>query len=113
MRSGRSRWPLPDNSMENISTAGSPGRYADIMLDRWFKRSFKEYGNASRLMLLFLQALIPERKIAKLTYTPEESTNQNPDGKNVRLDVECIDENGQRFVVEVQRCGAVPMPAPP
>lgn len=89
--------------MENISTAGSPGRYADIMLDRWFKRSFKEYGNASRLMLLFLQALIPERKIAKLTYTPEESTNQNLDGKNVRLDVECIDENGQRFVVEVQR----------
>lgn len=55
-------------------------------------------------MLLFLQALIPERKIAKLTFTPEESTNQNPDGKNVRLDVECTDENGQRFVVEVQRC---------
>jgi predicted transposase/invertase (TIGR01784 family) len=79
------------------------GRYADILLDRWFKRSFKEFGNASRLMLLFLQALIPERKIASLTYTPEESTNQNPDGKSVRVDVECTDENGQRFVVEVQR----------
>ena len=79
------------------------GRYADIMLDRWFKRSFKEYGNANRLMLLFLQALIPERKIASLTYAPEESTNQNPDGKSVRVDVECVDENGQRFVVEVQR----------
>ena len=79
------------------------GRYADILLDRWFKRSFKEYGNAKRLMLLFLQALIPERKIANLSYAPEESTNQNPDGKNVLVDVECIDENGQRFVVEVQR----------
>ena len=88
--------------MENTSYGG-PGRYADIMLDRWFKRSFKEYGNASRLMLLFLQALIPERRIASLTYTPEESTNQNQDGKSVRVDVECTDENGQRFMVEVQR----------
>ena len=88
--------------MENTSYGG-PGRYADIMLDRWFKRSFKEYGNASRLMLLFLQAFIPERRIASLTYTPEESTNQNQDGKSVRVDVECTDENGQRFMVEVQR----------
>ena len=89
--------------MENIYPAPVIGRYADILLDRWFKRSFKEYGNAKRLMLLFLQALIPERKIAELSYAPEESTNQNPDGKNVRVDVECVDENGQRFVVEVQR----------
>ena len=89
--------------MENTSYGSGPGRYADIMLDRWFKRSFKEYGNASRLMLLFLQAFIPERRIASLTYTPEESTNQNQDGKSVRVDVECTDENGQRFMVEVQR----------
>ena len=89
--------------MENSSYGSGPGRYADIMLDRWFKRSFKEYGNANRLMLLFLQALIPERRIASLTYTPEESTNQNQDGKSVRVDVECTDENGQRFMVEVQR----------
>ena len=80
-----------------------PGRYADILLDRWFKRSFKEYGNANRLMFLFLQALIPERKIASLTYTPEESTNQNVAGKNIRVDVECTDEDGKRFLVEVQR----------
>ena len=77
--------------------------YADLLLDTAFKRSFKEYGNAKRLMLLFLQALIPERKIASIEYTPEESTNQNPDGKSIRVDVECVDENGQRFVVEVQR----------
>lgn len=81
----------------------SPGRYADILLDTTFKRSFKEFGDAPRLLLLFLQALIPERKIASLTYTPEESTNQTPGSKNIRVDVECTDENGQRFVVEVQR----------
>ena len=91
-------------TMENrIINGPGPGRYADILLDRWFKRSFKEYGNAKRLMLLFLQALIPERRIASLTYAPEESTNQSPGGKNIRVDVECTDENGERFLVEVQR----------
>ena len=91
--------------MENKSTfdSGTSGRYADILLDYAFKRSFKEYGNAKRLMLLFLQALIPERKIVGLSYTPEESTNQNLNGKGVRVDVECVDASGQRFVVEVQR----------
>ena len=89
--------------MKSTSTLSGPGRYADILLDDWFKRSFKEYGNAKRLMLLLLQELIPERKITSLTYTPEESTNQNPDRKSIRVDVECTDENGERFVVEVQR----------
>ena len=79
------------------------GPYADIMLDDWFKRSFKEYGNAKRLMQLFIEALIPGRKIKTLEYTPDESINQNPGKKGVRVDVECTDENGERFVVEVQR----------
>lgn len=78
------------------------GVFANILLDEWFKRSFKEYGNAKRLMLLFLQALIPEREIASIDYASEESTNQNPGKKNIRVDVECYDKNGERFVVEVQ-----------
>ena len=56
------------------------GVFANILLDRWFKRAFKEYGNAKRLMLLFLQALIPEREIESIKYVSEESSNQNPDG---------------------------------
>jgi predicted transposase/invertase (TIGR01784 family) len=79
------------------------GVFANILLDKWFKRAFKEYGNAKRLMLLFLQALIPEREIVSIDYASEESTNQNPDGKSIRVDVECYDVNGQRFVVEVQQ----------
>ena len=78
-------------------------RYADIMLDDWFKRSFQEYSHAKRLLQLTLQALIPERKIVSLTYAPQESTNQNAGKKGIRVDVECVDDNGQRFVVEVQR----------
>ncbi len=79
------------------------GKYANILMDRWFKRAFKEYGNARRLMLLFLQALIPERQIVSIDYASEESTNQNPDGRNIRVDVECCDSAGRRFVVEVQQ----------
>ena len=89
---------LPFNFNDN-----GPKVYADVLLDRWFKRSFQEYGNAKRLLQLFLQELIPERRIVSLTYAPQESINQNPAGKDVRVDVECYDENGQRFVVEVQR----------
>jgi predicted transposase/invertase (TIGR01784 family) len=87
--------------MENISI----GKYANILMDRWFKRAFKEYGNAKRLMLLFLQAMIPEREIVSIDYVSEESTNQNPEGKSIRVDVECCDKAGRRFVVEVQQSG--------
>ena len=90
-------------TMKTSSLSCGPDRYADIMLDDWFKRSFKEFGDAKRLMLLFLQTLIPERKIASITFTSEESTNQNPDKKGVRVDVECTDESGNRFLVEVQQ----------
>ena len=89
--------------MTGYSNSEGPGVFANILLDRWFKRSFKEYGDAKRLMLLFLQALIPEREITSIDYASEESTNQNPDGKSIRVDVECTDANGQRFVVEVQQ----------
>lgn len=44
-----------------------------------------------------------DRRIASLSYAPQESTNQNPGKKSVRVDVECYDEDGRRFVVEVQR----------
>lgn len=91
-------------STSNFENVRDVGRYADLLLDSAFKRAFKEYGNASRLLLLFLQALIPEREIASLSYTPEESINLNPEGKSVRVDVECVDDKGKRFVVEVQRC---------
>ena len=84
------------------NTVKDRGVYANILLDDWFKRAFKEYGNAKRLMLLFLQALIPEREIASIDYASEESINQNPGKKSIRVDVECYDKKGQRFVVEVQ-----------
>ena len=76
------------------------GRYANILLDYWFKRTFGE--EREKLMRLFLQELIPERRIVKLTYAPQEHVNPRPGGKDIRVDVECTDADGTRFVVEMQ-----------
>ena len=84
-----------------MTTTKTPGRYARILLDYWFKRSFGMEGR-QRLLTLFLQELIPERKIVSLSYAPQEHINPLPDNKGVRVDVECTDEDGTRFVVEMQ-----------
>lgn len=78
----------------------TPGRYANILLDYWFKRTFGE--EREKLMRLFLQELIPERKIVKLKYEPQEHVNPWPEHKDIRVDVECTDADGTRFVVEMQ-----------
>ncbi|MBQ9548387.1 MAG: Rpn family recombination-promoting nuclease/putative transposase [Bacteroidales bacterium] len=80
-----------------------PGRFANVLLDYWFKRTF--YGNDSRkrLLILFLNELIPERDIVDLTYATQEGINPYEDRKGIRVDVECTDTDGRRFVVEMQR----------
>ena len=77
------------------------GRYARILLDDWFKRSFGQE-NSKRLLQLFLEALIPERSIVQLTYSNTEHINDFKGKKDARIDVECTDSDGTRFVVEVQ-----------
>ena len=72
-----------------------------MLMDRWFKRTFG-WAPAKRLMTLFLQELIPERKIADLYFGPQEHINPIEEGKDARVDVECTDEDGTRFVVEMQ-----------
>ena len=79
----------------------TPGRYARILLDYWFKRAFG-MENRKRLLMLFLQEVIPEHRIASLTYAPQEHENPHPQMKGIRVDVECTDEDGTRFVVEMQ-----------
>lgn len=77
------------------------GRYARILLDSWFKRSFGSEPR-KRLLLLFLRELIPERFIESIRYSPQEHVSPFPGMKGVRVDVECTDESGVRFVVEMQ-----------
>ena len=89
------------NSSEAMPQHSPIGRYARIIMDDWFKRSF---GNNSRkrLLQLFLQELLPERRIVQLEYTNTEYVNPFPGKKSVRIDVECTDADGTRFIVEMQ-----------
>lgn len=98
-RTGHPQW-RPENTFM-MSEKPVIGRYARILLDDWFKRSFGTE-NRKRLLLLFLQELIPEHKIVSLTYTNTEHINPFPGKKDVRIDVECTDQDGTRFIVEVQ-----------
>ena len=77
------------------------GPYANVLMDRWFKRTFG-WEPAKPLLTLFLQELIPERQIIDLSYGPQEHINPIDEGKDVRVDVECTDKDGSRFVVEMQ-----------
>ncbi|MBR0240178.1 MAG: Rpn family recombination-promoting nuclease/putative transposase, partial [Bacteroidales bacterium] len=77
------------------------GRFARIILDRWFKRTFGEESR-KRLLELLLKELIPEREIESLTYVRDEHINAFDDGHDGRIDVECTDKDGSRFMVEMQ-----------
>ena len=48
--------------------------------------------NRKRLLMLFLQEVIPEHRIASLTYAPQEHENPHPQMKGIRVDVECTGE---------------------
>ena len=78
------------------------GRYARIILDRWFKRSFLFQKDSLRLLQLFLQEVIPEHDIVEIRTDNVEHINLLDDNKDVRVDVECYDKDGTRFVCEVQ-----------
>ena len=84
-----------------MNDSATVGRYARIIMDDWFKRSFGTESR-KRLLELFLRELIPEHDIVQLTYVSQEHINPFPSKKNVRIDVECVDKDGSRFIVEMQ-----------
>ena len=88
------------NSKSNASSEAT-SRYANILLDYWFKRTFgREI--SKRLMILFLREIIPEVDIQDITYTNKEHPNPFPDDHGVVFDIECTSSDGTRFIVEMQ-----------
>ena len=93
--------PMPEQ-LEAKADDIKIGRYASLLMDRMFKRAFgTEQGKP--LLTLFLQALLPERDIVKLELTSQEHINENDEDKDIRVDVECVDSEGRRFMVEMQK----------
>jgi predicted transposase/invertase (TIGR01784 family) len=77
-------------------------RYLDPKNDLTFKRIFGEHPH---LLKSFLNAVMPldeGKKIVSLEYLPAELVPVIPLFKNSIVDVRCIDEKGQHFIVEVQ-----------
>ncbi|MBQ9463470.1 MAG: Rpn family recombination-promoting nuclease/putative transposase [Bacteroidales bacterium] len=89
--------------MKQSSSPYAPriGRYASVLTDRQFKRIFGTEKN-KRLTELLLGELIPERRIASLSFVSQEHVNSRENARDIRVDIECTDEQGARFVVEMQ-----------
>ena len=79
-------------------------RYVNILMDKWFKRILGAEANKGALLAL-LRELIPERTIVDITYNRQRKRKMNvfEEGHDAIFDVECIDDKGGRFVVEMQR----------
>ena len=77
-------------------------RYLDPKNDLTFKKIF---GQHPHLLKSFLNAVMPlddDKKIVSLEYLPVELVPEIPMFKNSIVDVRCVDQKGQQFIVEMQ-----------
>ena len=87
--------PQEDAGSEQILS-----RYASVLLDSTFKRTF---GTDKELLILFLEEVLPGRKIRDITYTNTVNTNHDSALHDSVFDVECVDaDTNERFTVELQ-----------
>lgn len=78
-------------------------RYIDITTDYGFKRIFGSKTNKD-LLISFLNELFRGRKIiADLYYNKNEHVGDAKDIGTVIFDLTCTAENGEQFIIEVQR----------
>ena len=77
-------------------------RYLDPKNDLTFKRIFGEHPNLLKSFLNAVMPLTEDNKIISLEYLPAELVPEIPIFKNSIVDVRCMDEKGQQFIVEMQ-----------
>lgn len=90
-----------DQKTGAVASRGAAARYANILLDYWFKRSFGTE-SGKRLMILTLREILPYVDIQDITYGNKEHPNPFPDNHGVIFDIECVSSDNSRFIVEVQ-----------
>ena len=90
-----------DQKTGAVASRGAAARYANILLDYWFKRSFRTE-SGKRLMILTLREILPYVDIQDITYGNKEHPNPFPDNHGVIFDIECVSSDNSRFIVEVQ-----------
>ncbi|MDR2761976.1 MAG: Rpn family recombination-promoting nuclease/putative transposase [Planctomycetaceae bacterium] len=78
-------------------------KYLDPKIDPVFKRVFGEHKNLCRSLLNSILPLPPSQQIVDLSYKPTELLPEIPCvSKNSIVDVNCIDNMGRQFIVEMQ-----------
>jgi predicted transposase/invertase (TIGR01784 family) len=78
-------------------------RYIDPTTDFGFKRLFGQE-DSKEILKAFLEATLDlPRPIAELTYMPAEQLPTAQEERTGIYDVYCVDSEGQRFIVEMQR----------
>lgn len=74
------------------------GTYANAMTDFMFKRLF----GSKRIMLTFLNALLPDVGIVDLNYIGTENQGEQPDDRKAIFDLACITSSGHEVIIEMQ-----------
>ena len=77
-------------------------RYLDPKNDLTFKKVFGEHPHILKSFLNAVMPLPEGKKIVSLEYLPAELVPEIPMFANSIVDVRCIDEKGQQFIVEMQ-----------
>ncbi len=77
-------------------------RYLDPKNDLTFKKIFGEHPHLLKSFLNAVMPLAEGKKIVSLEYLPAELVPEIPVFKNSIVDVRCLDEKGQQFIVEMQ-----------
>ncbi len=78
-------------------------RFAAITWDAGFKATFRDPDNSKALILLLNTFLPPERKVMSVILPDREMDGLSPDNKVNRFDLRCKDQDGNDFIVEMQR----------
>ena len=78
-------------------------RYLHPLTDFGFKKLFGTEPNKA-LLIDFLNQLLPQHhQIKNLTYTKNEQVSSSPDDRKAIFDLFCESEEGNKFIVEIQR----------
>ncbi len=78
-------------------------RYVNLLTDFGFKRVFGTEPN-KELLVDFLNTLLPQHhRIQSLSYKSSENVGNTPLDRKAIFDIYCQGENGDRFIVEIQK----------
>ena len=78
-------------------------KYINPFTDFGFKKLFGSEPNKDLLMDFLNQVLPTRHKIRELTYAPAEQVGRSQEDRRAIFDLYCIGENGDRFIVEMQK----------